>query len=100
MEIKSDAVLVTSGFEPFDAEVKEEYGYNIYDNVVTSVDLEKLFKDNKPLLTAQKKVPQRIAYVHCVGSRDAKVGHTYCSKVCCITGVKQAIEVQKRIPNI
>lgn len=100
LEIKSDVLLVATGFEPFDAELKEEYGYKIYNNVITSVDLEKYFKENKPLLTSQKKVPQRIAYVHCVGSRDAKVGHTYCSKVCCITGVKQSIEVQKRIPNI
>lgn len=100
VDIRADAILISSGFEPFNAEIKEEYGYNIYDNVLTSVDLEQIFRENKELLTAQKTIPKRIAFAHCVGSRDAKVGHTYCSKVCCITGVKQAIEVQKRVNNV
>ena len=43
--------------------------------------------------------PQRIALVHCVGSRDEKTGNHYCSKVCCVTGVKQAIELKKRYPG-
>ena len=43
--------------------------------------------------------PRRVAFVHCVGSRDEKVGNLYCSKVCCVTGVKQAIEIKEIWPE-
>ncbi len=95
----ADAVLLTVGYDLFDARRKEEYGYGIYDNVMTSAELEYLFADETPLLTKQNKKPKRIAFIHCVGSRDEKVGHEYCSSVCCATGVKQAIEVKKRLPD-
>lgn len=92
-------VLLASGFELFPAEKKEEYGYNIYENVITSADLEKMFAANgKPLMKSGAE-PQKIAFIHCVGSRDAKVNRTYCSKVCCVTAVKQAIEVKEAIPT-
>jgi len=100
VKFDADAVLVSTGFEAFDAERKEEYGYKIYDNVITSVDLEKKFKNNEPILTSEGKTPKIAAFVHCVGSRDAKSGNTYCSKVCCISAVKQSIELQKKIPSI
>ncbi len=95
----ADAVLITVGYDLFDARRKEEYGYGIYDNVITSADLEYLFADDQPLLTKQHKKPRRIAFIHCVGSRDEKVGHEYCSSVCCVTGIKQAIEVKKHLPD-
>lgn len=97
--LDADAILVSTGFELFDARKKEEYGYKIYENVITSADLEQLFKEGKDIKTSKGKTPQRIGFIHCVGSRDEKVGNTYCSKVCCVTGVKQAIEVKERIPG-
>lgn len=96
--ITSSAVLLTTGFDIFDAARKEEYGYGIYDNVMTSVELEKVFQSGKPLFTAQGKTPERIGFIHCVGSRDEKVGNPHCSKVCCVTAVKQAIEVKEMLP--
>ena len=93
------AVIVASGFEVFNAERKEEYGYKIYDNVITSADLEKKLKAGEPITTLSGNIPKRIAFIHCVGSRDAKTGNTYCSKVCCVTGVKQAIELNKLLPD-
>jgi len=95
----SDAVLIASGFKVFDATLKEEYGYGLFDNVITSVDFEKRMKTEGKLLTAQGTEPKRVAIIHCVGSRDAKAGNTYCSKVCCITGIKQAIEINKILPD-
>jgi heterodisulfide reductase subunit A2 len=83
----------------FDATKKEEYGYGIYDNVITSADLEKLFLDSKLLVNPLGKTPKKIGLVHCVGSRDEKVGNVYCSKVCCVTAVKQAIEIKERLPE-
>lgn len=98
-KLEADAVLVTTGYDLFDAHRKEEYGYGIYDNVITSADLENVFLTGRELLTAQDKIPSRVAIIHCVGSRDEKVGNTYCSKVCCVTGVKQAIEIKQKYPK-
>lgn len=94
-EYEADAVVLATGFNLFKAERKEEYGYKIYKNVITSADLEKKFNAND----FEQKSPKRIAIVHCVGSRDEKSGNHYCSKVCCITGVKQAIELKNKFPE-
>ena len=97
--LNTDAVVIASGFEIFDAKKKEEYGYNIYNNVITSVDLEDRFKRGNNICMTNGKPPRRIAFIHCVGSRDEKSGNHHCSKVCCITGVKQAIELRKQLPE-
>ena len=96
--VHGDAVLVSTGFDIFDAKLKEEYGYGIYDNVITSVDLEKMFKQGQ-VLTASGRAPKRVAFLHCVGSRDEKVGQMHCSRVCCVTAVKQAIEIREILPE-
>lgn len=97
--VTANSLLLTAGFDIFEAEKKEEYGYGIYENVITSVELEQAFKLGKPLITAQGKTPVRIGFIHCVGSRDEKAGNLHCSKVCCVTAVKQAIEVKEMLPS-
>jgi heterodisulfide reductase subunit A len=96
--VTASAVLLTTGFDIFEAEKKEEYGYGIYENVITSVELERMFRSGKPLVNAHGKTPLRIGFIHCVGSRDEKAGNPHCSKVCCVTAVKQAIEVKELLP--
>lgn len=95
----ADALAIASGFGFFDARRKEEYGYKIYENVITSIELEQKLKYSGIITTSNGKLPKRIAFIHCVGSRDEKSGNNYCSKVCCITGVKQAIEVKQILPE-
>jgi len=95
----ADAVVVASGYDLFNAVRKEEYGYHIYDNVITSADLEEKFNQNQQIKTTKGEIPKKIGIIHCVGSRDEKSGNNYCSKVCCITGAKQAIELSKFLPN-
>jgi heterodisulfide reductase subunit A len=97
--IDANAVLVTTGFDLFNASKKEEYGYKIYQNIITSADLEAIFTSGKTLRNGKGVIPQRIAFIHCVGSRDEKAGNKYCSKVCCVSAVKQAIEVKQAQPN-
>ena len=75
-----DAVVVASGFTFFDAAIKEEYGYGLYDNVLTSADLERLFNEGR-VARADGSAPRRIAFLHCVGSRDEKVCQQHCSRV-------------------
>ena len=97
-EHKASAVLLSTGYEVFDAERKEELGFGIYDGVITSVQLEEMLKSQQ-IKTAYDETPQRVVFLQCVGSRDEKTGNRYCSKVCCITAVKQAIEVKRLIPQ-
>ncbi|MGQ9620724.1 MAG: FAD-dependent oxidoreductase [Bacteroidales bacterium] len=98
-QLEADAVIIATGFEIFDSRRKEEYGYGIYDNVITSADLEKMFREGKIQLKNGKS-PARVGFVHCVGSRDEKVGNLYCSKLCCVTAVKQAIEIREKVPGV
>ena len=96
--LEGKALLVTTGFRTFDATRKEEYGYGIYENVITSVELEN-YLANGSLSTSTGKLPQRIGFIQCVGSRDEKMCNFHCSKVCCITAVKQAIELRELFPD-
>lgn len=91
------ALLVATGFKLFDAARKEEYGYGVYDHVITNADLESWFNgcDNDRFPAS----PKSVGFVHCVGSRDLKARNSQCSKVCCITAVKQAIELKERFPD-
>lgn len=95
---EADAVLLATGYTSFDASLKEELGYGIYDGVITSLDLEKMFQDEK-VVNSMGEIPGRVVFLQCVGSRDEKAGNEYCSKVCCITAVKQAIEIAKMLPE-
>lgn len=94
----ADAVLVATGYTPFDAHRKEELGYGIYKGVVTSLEMEKMIRYQQIVNSLGEK-PARITFLQCVGSRDEKIGNHYCSKVCCVTAVKQAIEVKKQLPD-
>ena len=96
--IACDSVVMCSGFTLFDASIKEEYGYGIYDNVFTTVDIERMLNEGR-VAKADGSRPKRIAFLHCVGSRDEKVCQQHCSKVCCITGVKQAMEMKQLFPD-
>lgn len=97
-EITAEAIVVATGFDLFKCERKEEYGYGIYENVITSADLEKKFR-SATLKLESGQSPEKIGIVHCVGSRDEKVGNLYCSKLCCVTAVKQAIEIREFLPD-
>ena len=96
--VEGDALLVATGFKTFDAARKEGDGYGIYENVITSVELENLFA-NHEVRTSRGEAPRRVGIIHCVGSRDEKVCNYHCSKVCCVTGVKQAIELREMLPE-
>lgn len=93
------AAVVATGFDLFDARLKEEYGYGMYENVITSAELEKMFREGRVAMKSGE-APKRVAILHCVGSRDEKVGQNHCSKVCCITGIKQAIELTEAVPGV
>lgn len=97
-QLQGNALVLTTGFRTFNARRKEEYGYGIYENVITSVELENFFINHR-VQTSTGKLPQRIGLIQCVGSRDEKICNFHCSKLCCITAVKQAIELREILPE-
>lgn len=98
ISIMTRYILMTTGFRLFDASKKEEYGYGIYNQVITNADLENWFNNGND--TRIDNVPMNaIGFVHCVGSRDEKARNSQCSKVCCITAIKQAIEMKEKYPD-
>ncbi len=98
VSILSKIILFATGFKLFDASKKEEYGYGVYNQVLTNRDLEHWFKtEDDPRINFSPM--NAVGFVHCVGSRDEKAGNPQCSKVCCITAIKQAIEIKQKFPN-
>ena len=92
-ELDVGTVVVSTGYQLFPAELKPQYGYGRYKNVVTGTQMERLLAPTRPFNTVLRpgdgKVPERIAYVMCTGSRDETVGNPLCSKFCCMYSLKQ-----------
>ena len=99
------AVLLTPGFAPFDARLKGEYGYRVYDNVLTSLEFERMVSlaGSKVAALARPsdgKAPKKVAFVHCVGSRDNLCGAGHCSSACCLYTAKQVALAKKLDPGL
>ncbi|MGD2245193.1 MAG: FAD-dependent oxidoreductase [Candidatus Aminicenantes bacterium] len=97
VKIKVGAIVLSPGYETFDPRLRGDYGYGKMENVVTSLDFERLLCATGPhegeiLRPSDKKHPQKIAWIHCVGSREViPGGNSYCSAVCCSYIQKQVI---------
>ena len=93
MNVDVGAVIVSTGYALFPADAKPQYGYGSYKNVITGTQMERLLAPTRPYNTVLRpgdgKVPERIAYVMCTGSRDQTVGNPLCSKFCCMYSIKQ-----------
>ncbi len=99
------SVILAPGFQIFDARLRPEYGYGRYPNVLTSLELERLLSATGPTQAHVQRpfdrtVPKKIAWIQCVGSRDAAHGRAYCSSVCCMYATKQAIIAKEHHPEI
>ncbi|HEY5434568.1 MAG TPA: FAD-dependent oxidoreductase, partial [Candidatus Limnocylindrales bacterium] len=92
-EVRVGAVVVATGFKLFPADLKPEYGYGRYKNVITGMQMDRLLAPTRPFNTILRpgdgKVPERIAYILCTGSRDETVGNPLCSRFCCMYSIKQ-----------
>jgi heterodisulfide reductase subunit A len=97
MDIQVGAIVLSPGYEAFDPEVRGDFGYGKFENVVTSLDFERLLCATGPhegevLRPSDKTHPQKIAWIQCVGSRQVtEGGNSYCSAVCCTYTQKQVI---------
>jgi heterodisulfide reductase subunit A len=102
VEIEVGTIIVATGFNPFDPSVLEEYGYGICENVITGLEFERILSPTGPsggkiIRPSDGKIPKRIAFIQCVGSRDEKT-NPYCSRVCCMYATKQALLIKEKIP--
>ena len=99
-EMAVDAVIFASGFEPFDARIKGSYGYKEFANVITGLELERAKRENGAVLRpSDGKLPQNVAFIQCVGSRDERLGNLWCSQVCCPYALRMAHDFKYRHPD-
>jgi len=97
VDVQVGAIVLSPGYEPFDPKLRGDYGYGKMQNVVTSLDFERLLCATGPhegeiLRPSDKKHPHKIAWIQCVGSRKVTPGdNSYCSAVCCTYTQKQVI---------
>lgn len=105
IELEVGSVILTPGFEEFDATKKGEYGYGRYPNVITSVQFERMLSASGPfdghvLRLSDGREARRVAWIQCVGSRDTRCGNEYCSSVCCMVSTKQSMIAAEHLPGL
>jgi heterodisulfide reductase subunit A len=101
--LKVGSIILAPGFEPFDARLKSEYGYGRFQNVVTSIEFERILSASGPygglvIRPSDGEIPKRVAFIQCVGSRDYQLGNNYCSAACCMYGIKEAVIAKEHTP--
>ncbi len=95
--VQSGAIIIATGYDVFDPHRKPELGYGQYPNVITSLEMEQRLAEGD--LTLNGHAPKSVAFIQCVGSRDAQVGNEYCSRVCCMYTAKQSHQVRELLPE-
>jgi len=100
IEIEVGVIIVATGFELFDCNKIPQFGYGRLDNVLNSLEFERLLNASGPtsgkIQLKNGEVPQSVAIIHCVGSRDENY-NAHCSRVCCMYGLKYAHLLRDRI---
>ena len=104
IKIKAGTIITATGYDEFDASLKEEYGYGVYENVITTLEIERMINPAGPtggheIRPSDGKHPHRTVFIQCVGSRDAKVGNPYCSRICCMFALKNAQLMKMHDPS-
>ena len=101
-ELHIKTVVLATGFNLFDPLKIPRYGYGKFKNVLTAMQMEREIAPTRPFNTVLRpgdgKVPDKIAYVLCAGSRDASVGNPICSQICCMYSIKQAQLLMGALP--
>ena len=104
-EIEIGAVILATGFDEFDVRRKYELGYSRFPDVVTSIEFERILSASGPygghvVRPSDHTEPKRIAFLQCIGSRDRQCGNTYCSSVCCMYAIKEAVIAMEHSPGV
>jgi heterodisulfide reductase subunit A len=104
LKLEVGNIILATGYDLFDVSKIPQYGYGKLPNVFTSLEFERMVNasgptDGKIVLRDGKSLPESVAIVHCVGSRDENY-HKYCSKVCCMYSLKFAHLIHERLPDV
>jgi heterodisulfide reductase subunit A len=105
VELNVGAIVLATGFELYDLSGLPQYGYGLYPNVVTSLEMERILDVNGPtgsmvVVPSTGKAVKNVTFVLCAGSRDTEVGRPHCSRVCCLYSLKQAQLLRDRGINV
>jgi len=107
VELNIGSVVVATGFDTYDATAISSYGYGLYDNVLTNMELERVLNATGPtrghiIRPSDHEVPKKIAFIQCVGSRGEgkEAGCQYCSRFCCMNAIKDCMLVKQHEPDI
>jgi len=98
------AVIVAIGLDVYDPTEMDEYGYTRFENVITSMEFERLICAGGPtgghfVRPSDHRRPKRIGFIQCVGSRNPKVGRPYCSNICCMNTIKDTLLLADHYPD-
>ncbi len=100
-DLTADAVVVATGFDPFNPDRKSTYGYAKFPNVISGMDLERIKRQNGfPARPSDGAAAQKIAFIQCVGSRDENLGNLWCSQVCCPYALRTAESLKHKNPDL
>ncbi len=104
-EIEIGATIVATGIDYYDPREASEYGYTRFENVVNSIELERLLSPSGPsggqlLRFTDQKPPKRVSFIQCVGSRCIRRDIPYCSRICCMNAIKSALLIREMYPKI
>lgn len=104
VEVNVGSIIVTTGYDEFKPDIRKELGYGIYQNVITTLEFERLAHATGPteghiVRPSDGKTPQRVIFVQCVGARDLKINKAFCNKACCMYGMKNAGIVKMHYPD-
>ncbi len=105
LDITVGTIIVATGLKIFDPSILGELNYQKYSDVITTMQMERLFNNDGPthgriIRPSTGQPPKKVSFVLCVGSRNKKIHREYCSQVCCNVAIKQAILLKKEYPDI
>jgi heterodisulfide reductase subunit A len=105
VELKVGTIIVATGLDVFDPATLTEYGYLKYPNTITSLEFERLINAGGPtggrlVRPSDLRIPENVAFIQCIGSRSEKRGNPYCSNVCCMNTIKDALLIKEHWPDV
>ena len=105
VKVNVGSVVLTPGFEAFDATRRGEFGFGFSPNVLSNMQFERMLSASGPTLghvrrPSDNKAPKRLAFIQCIGSRDTGCDNEYCSSVCCMAATKEAILAKEHEPGL
>jgi heterodisulfide reductase subunit A len=104
VDIRVGSIIVATGMEYYDPGEASQYGYTRFENVMSSLELERMLSSGGPtggdlFRFTDRRPPKTVAFIQCVGSRSSQHGIHYCSRICCMNATKSALVIREHFPD-